>query len=116
MKPLQRRYQDPTRRDWVIGIITLVIFVIAIALSAILLLPDYWLLWLILVVAGVGLLTLSQTRNFACRCRECECEFEITFIKNLLAPHGVDTEGSWQWLQCPNCEKRVKVTVIKILK
>jgi len=113
---LQRRYQNPTRKDWIIGIITLVIAVISIALSAILLLPDYWYLWLVFVFAGIGLLALIQTRDFACRCRECGNEFEITFITNLLAPHGVDKEGSWQWLQCPNCKKRGRATVVKILK
>ncbi len=116
MTPVQRKYQDPTRKDWIIGITSLVVFVIAIAVSAILLLPEDWFLWLVLVFAGVGLLILRQTRNYACRCRECDYEFEIGFIINLLAPHGVDRKGSWQWLKCPRCEKRVKVTVIKIVK
>jgi transcription elongation factor Elf1 len=116
MKSSLRKYQDPTRKDWILGILSLVIFVVAITLGAFLLFTDYWYLWLILVLGGVAILVLRQTKNYACRCRECGYEFEITFIKNLLSPHGVDKEGSWQWLQCPSCEKRVKVTVIKILK
>jgi hypothetical protein len=116
MKPTQRKYQDPTRKDWVVGIISLVIFVVAITVGALLLFTDYWYLWLILVLGGVVILVLRQTRNYACRCRECGHEFEISFFTNLLAPHGVDKEGSWQWLKCPSCEKRTKVTVIKITK
>ncbi len=116
MKSTQRKYQDPTRKDWVMGIVTLVIFVLVISFGAFFLFTDYWYMWPILVVGGVVILVLRQTKHYACRCRECGYEFEITFIKNLFSPHGVDREGSWQWLQCPSCKKRVKVTVIKIVE
>ncbi len=116
MKTTKPIYQDSTRKDWIIGISILVIYVMAISLAAFLLLPEYWYWWLFLVIGGMILLVLNQTKNYACRCRDCGDEFEISFFTNLLSPHGVDKEGNWQWVKCPNCEKRTRVTVIKIAK
>ena len=113
MKPPSNKYQDPTRKDWIKGIASLVIFVVAITLGSLLLFTDYWYLWPILLVVGVLILVLRQTRQFACRCRTCGHQFDISFLSNLLAPHGVDQGGSWQWLKYPSCQKRRKVTVIK---
>jgi len=113
MKSPQGKYQDPTRRDWIIGIASLVVFVVAITFGAVLLFTDYWYLWLLLVFGGIVILVHRQTKNYACRCRECGHEFEISFMTNLLAPHGIDKAGSWQWLKCPGCQKRTRVTVIK---
>ena len=113
MTPPQPKYQDPTRKDWIRGIASLVIFVLVLTFGALLLFTDYWYLWIVLVLCGVGILVLRQTKHYACHCRECGREFEISFLTNLLAPHGVDKEGSWQWLKCPGCRKRTKVTVIK---
>lgn len=113
MTQSEPKYKDPDRRDWITGIASLVIFVVVITLGSLLLFTDFWYLWPILVVGGVVILVLRQTRNYACRCRDCGYEFEITFLTNLLAPHGVDREGSWQWLKCPGCQQRTKVTVVK---
>lgn len=116
MKPSSNKYQDPTRKDWISGIASLVIFVLVITLGAVFLFTDYWYLWIVLVLGGVVILVFRQTKQYACRCRECGHEFEISFLTNLLAPHGVDKSGSWQWLKCPVCQKRTKVTVIKKMK
>ena len=102
---LQTSFQGPSKR--------LVVFVLVITLGALLLFTDYWYLWLVLVMGGVVILVWRQTRRYACRCRECGHAFEISFITNLLSPHGVDKTGGWQWLMCPICQKRTKVTVIK---
>jgi hypothetical protein len=109
----QQKYQDPTRKDWISGIAILIIFVLTITFGAYLLFTDYWFLWPILVLCGVVILVWRQTRRYACRCRVCGHEFEISFSTNLLAPHGVDKTGGWQWLMCPGCHKRTKVTVVK---
>ena len=113
MKSPQTKYQDPSRRDWITGIASLIIYVVVITLGALFLFTDYWYVWPVLVLGGMVILVLRQTKNYACRCRECEHEFEISFLTNLLSPNGVDRAGSWQWLKCPSCEKRTKVTVIK---
>jgi hypothetical protein len=52
MKPTNNQYQDPTRKDWILGIALLLIYLIIISLGAFLLVPEYWYWWLLLVVAG----------------------------------------------------------------
>ena len=116
MKPTGHKYQDPTRKDWILGIAWLLIYLIVISVGAILLIPEYWYWWLALTVTSTILLVIRQNRNYACRCRECGHEFEVSFLTNLISPHGVDKGGSWMWVKCPNCERRVKVTVIKIVR
>lgn len=116
MKPTKLKTQDPTRKDWIFGIAWLLIYLAVISVSAFLLIPEYWYGWLVLMFVSSILLVIRQNRNYACRCRECGYEFEISFLANLLAPHGVDKGGSWQWVKCPNCQKRVKATVVKVVK
>jgi hypothetical protein len=113
MTAQKHKYKDPDRKDWIRGIASLVIFILVIAFGSLLLFTDYWYVWPILIVGGIVILTRFQTKHYACRCRECGHEFEISFMTNLLAPHGIDKEGSWQWLKCPGCKHRTKVTVIK---
>jgi cytochrome b len=84
----QQKYQDPTRKDWISGIAILIIFVLAITFGAYLLLTDYWFLWLILVLGGVLTLVWRQTKRYACRCRVCRHEFEISFMTNAFADSG----------------------------
>jgi len=116
MKPTHHKYQDPTRKDWIFGIALLLIYVIIISVGAVLLIPEYWYWWLLLMFVSTILLIIKQNRNYACRCRECGLEFETSFLVNLISPHGVDKGGSWQRVKCPSCEKRVKATVIKVIK
>lgn len=116
MKPTDHKYQDPTRKDWIIGIAVLLIYVMVISVGAILLIPKYWYWWLTIMIVSTILLVIRQNRNFACRCRECGHEFEVSFLVNLVSFHGVDKEGSWQWVKCPNCKKRTMATLIKVVK
>lgn len=116
MEPNRNRFEDPTWRDWVVGIGLILLFLITIGVGALLLLPDDWIWWLLLVLASTLLLVLNQNRNYACRCRECGHEFQIGFVSNLIAPHGIDKEGSWLCVKCPDCEKKGKVSVIRIVK
>ena len=116
MKPTNNQYQDPTRKDWIMGIALLLIYLIVIGLGAFFLIPEYWYWWLLLFFMSTILMVINQNRNYACRCRECGHEFEVSFFVNLISPHGVDKEGSWQWVKCPNCKKRAKATVIKVIK
>ena len=116
MKQTKKKFEDPTWRDWVSGITLIVIFLVVIGIGGFLLIPDYWYVWLMLVIAGTLLLTLNQTRNYACRCRDCGHEFSINFLTNLTSPHGIDKKGSWLWLKCPSCEIKGKVSVIRVVK
>jgi DNA-directed RNA polymerase subunit RPC12/RpoP len=116
LKTPLKRYEDPSRRDWVIGFVVIFVYLSAIAGGAFLLLLEYWYVWLILVIGGLCLIVGWHTKSYAYRCRECGSEFEIDFITNLFAPHGIDKDGAWEWLKCPNCQKRRKADVIKIVK
>lgn len=116
MKPTNNQYQDPTRKDWIMGIALLLIYLIVISLGAFFLIPEYWYWWLLLFFMSTILMVINQNRNYACRCRECGHEFEVSFLVNLISPHGVDKEGGWQWVKCPNCMKRAKATVIRVIK
>jgi len=116
MEPSRKRFEDPTWRDWVIGIGLIVLFLIMIAVGAFLLIPDHWGWWLFLVFVGTLFLVFNQNRNYACRCRECGYEFKISFLANLTAPHGIDKQGSWLWVKCLNCERKGKVSVIRVVK
>ncbi|MCU0485597.1 MAG: hypothetical protein MUC85_05740 [Anaerolineales bacterium] len=113
---MSKKYQDPTRKDWVSGIAVLLVYVIVISAGAVLLIPEYWVGWVALMLVSTILLVIRQNRNYACRCRECGHEFEVSFLANLVAPHGVDKGGGWQLVRCPNCKKRAKATVIKVIK
>lgn len=116
MKKSKKKYEDPTWRDWVSGIGLIVIFLSVIGIGAFLLIPDHWLWWMLIVVGGTLLLALNQSKRYACRCRECEHEFELNFLSTLISPHGVDKKGSWVWVKCPRCKTRGKVSVIRIVK
>ena len=116
MNQEKSRYEDPTPRDWVIGIGLIVIFLVVIGIGAYFLIPDHIIWWLVLIVSGVLLLTFNQNRNYALRCRVCGHEFEISFLKNLISPHGIDKEESWLWVRCPDCGEKGKVSVIRIAR
>ena len=116
MKQTKKKYEDPTRKDWIIGIGLIVFFLFVIGIGADVLIPDHWIWWLSLVLVGTLLLTLNQNQNYACRCRECGHEFEVSFIANLTSLHGVDKQGSWQRVKCPGCKEKGKVSVIKVVK
>jgi len=116
MKPTKNKYQNPTHKDWILGIVLLVGFLIVISLGTFLLIPENWYWWLLLMIVSTFLLVFIHNRNYACRCRKCGHEFEVSFLVNFISPHGVDKRGGWQWVKCPNCEKRAKATVIKVIK
>lgn len=94
----------------------MLIYLIVISLGAVLLIPKNWHWWLMLFVFCTVLVVIKQNRNYACRCRECEHEFEVSFFVNLISPHGIDNIGSWQLVKCPNCNKRAKASVIKVIE
>ena len=116
MKEEKWKFEDPTWKDWVKGIGLIILYLSAIGVSAFVLIPKHWIWWLLLILGGMLLLTLNQFKNYACRCRSCGEEFRISFLTNLVSPHGIDKEGSWLWVKCPSCGKREKVSVIRIVK
>jgi len=116
MSASKRSYRDPEKKDWINGLLSIVLYLVVISATAFLLLMDYWYLWLIIVFGGLVIIVNWHTQSYAYRCRNCGGEFEISFLINLIAPHGIDAQGGWSWIKCPTCKRRHRATVIKIIK
>jgi predicted RNA-binding Zn-ribbon protein involved in translation (DUF1610 family) len=104
---------NPDRRDVIRSIVYLLTYIIVISVGAFLLLPDLWYLWLALVLAGMVILVNWHKQKTAYRCPNCEHIYEISFLTDLAAPHGFNSEGGWLLLRCPNCRKRSKTRTLK---
>jgi uncharacterized C2H2 Zn-finger protein len=46
-------------------------------------------------------------------CPNCEQVFEISFLTDLSALHGLDRDGAWLLLRCPSCCQRIITRVLK---
>jgi len=106
----------PTRTDWLKSILYITIYLIVIGAGAFLLLPDFWYIWLILLIVGMVLLVNWHKAETAYRCPNCEHEYTISFLTDLAAPHGFDRKGAWLLLKCPSCKERHKTPVLKKVK
>lgn len=111
---MKKKFQDPTRRDYMVGILILVVYLIILGGSAYFLIPKHWGWWAIIFISSTIVMIVNQNRKTANRCRACGEEFEVSLLKNLTSLHGVDQKGSWQMIKCPSCDTRSKTTVIKI--
>jgi DNA-directed RNA polymerase subunit RPC12/RpoP len=104
---------SPTKKDYLQSILYLSLYVLAIGGTAFLLLPKFWYVWGIIVLAGMLLLVNWHKQKTAYRCPNCSHVYEISFLTDLIAPHGVNKDGGWLLLRCPNCHQRHKTTVLK---
>jgi len=104
---------NPDRRDVIRSIVYLLIYVIVISVTAIFLLVDYWYIWLAIVLAGMLILVNWHKQKTAYRCPKCDHIYEISFLTDLLAPHGFTREGGWLLLRCPGCRVRSRTTTLK---
>jgi uncharacterized C2H2 Zn-finger protein len=104
---------EVTKQDYLKSIILLTIYVILIGVGAFLLLPKYWYLWGLTAAAGLALLVNWHKNETIYRCPNCEHLYEISFLVDLTAAHGIDRQGPWLLLRCPNCRKKVKTQVLK---
>lgn len=107
------KFTQPTGGDYWRSILYILIFLIVISVSAFWLLPDLWYVWLLIVIAGTALLVAWHRGETVYRCPACGHVYEISFWKDLAAPHGVDKEGAWLLLRCPSCGERKKTRVLK---
>jgi hypothetical protein len=104
---------NPTRRDYLKSILYISIYVIVIGGSAFLLLPEYWLAWGLVVLVGLGLLVYWHKSATVYRCPNCDHVYTVSFLQDLIAPHGLDKGGAWLLLKCPSCKERHKTRVLK---
>ena len=103
----------PGKKDYIQSALYLTLYVLAIGGSAFLLLPELWYVWGVIVLGGMLLLVNWHKQKTAYRCPNCSHVYEISFLTDLLAPHGVNKDGGWLLLRCPNCHQRSKTTVLK---
>ncbi len=108
-----KRSNHVTKRDVIKSIIYIVIYLAVISAGAFLLLPRYWYVWGAVVLAGMVLLVNWHKEKTIYQCPNCAHLYEISFLTDLLAPHGIDKEGGWLLLRCPNCRQRHKTQVLK---
>jgi len=107
------RYTQPTRQDAFRSIVYILIYVVIISGSAFLLLVEYWYVWAVIVLAGMALLVNWHKSRTVYSCPNCEHVFTISFLTDLVAPHGLDRDGAWLLLCCPSCRQRHKTRVLK---
>jgi hypothetical protein len=103
----------PDKRDIIRSIFYLTLYVIVIACTAFVLLPDLWVIWFALVLAGMLMLVNWHKQKTVYCCPNCDHIYEISFLTDLLAPHGFTHEGAWLLLRCPNCRVRSRTTTLK---
>lgn len=107
------KYTEPERGDYARSALYIVVYLAVIGGGAFLLLPRWWYLWALMVLGGLVLLVGWHRGMTAYQCPNCGHVYEISFWKDLAAPHGVDTHGGWLLLRCPNCGERHKTHVLK---
>jgi len=103
----------PDKRDIIRSLVYIILYVLVIGASAFMLLPDLWYIWFALVLAGMLMLVNWHKQKTAYRCPNCDHVYEISFLTDLLAPHGFTREGAWLLLRCPKCRVRSKTTTLK---
>ena len=108
-----KKVTNPDRRDVIRSVVYISIYVIVIGASAFYLLPRFWYLWAVLVLVGVLVLVNWHKGQTAYRCPNCEHIYEISLLTDLTAPHGVNRDGGWLLLRCPNCRQKRKTKVLK---
>lgn len=107
------RYQKTTRGDLIKVCSAITGFLFLVLGGAIILLPMYWYIWTILFIGGLAILITWHTANFGYHCPRCGHTFDISFLRNLISPHGIGRNGAWKYLSCPQCRYRTKMPLLK---
>ncbi|MBN2044086.1 MAG: hypothetical protein JW757_03620 [Anaerolineales bacterium] len=103
----------PERGDYLRSIAYILFYVLIIGVGAVLLLPRHWYLWAVIVMAGLIWLVNWHRTQTLYQCPNCGHIYQISFWTDLISPHGVDKDGGWLSLHCPNCKQRRKTRVLK---
>jgi len=94
---------NPTRARKRLHLIFGLVYVILLIIAALMLIPDYWYLWLILV--GIVLMRLiswsSKKQNY--ECTSCGATFNQQKRPFSLVPKAADLYESEKTLKCPKC-------------
>lgn len=77
---------ETTRKDWKTTIVYLALYMFAVIIGAILLIPVYWYLWTVIVILGLILLIQWHSKSAIYKCTNCGNEFQVSFITDLISP------------------------------
>jgi DNA-directed RNA polymerase subunit RPC12/RpoP len=106
-------YKETTKEDWLKTMMYIAVFVLVIISGAIILLPSYAYIWLLLFAGSLFLLVKWHAHTFGYRCPNCGHEFAISTVTDFVSPHGLSKRGGWKYLKCPQCHERIRAMVIK---
>jgi DNA-directed RNA polymerase subunit RPC12/RpoP len=87
-------------------------YLMVIGFSSFYLLLSYWYVWVALVIGGLLILVSWHAKATAYHCSRCNNEFEISILTDFFSPHGIDREGGWKYLKCPNCSNRSRMKIL----
>ena len=65
-----------------------------------------------MTVTGLVILISWHAKVTAYYCPVCGYEFEISILTDFFSPHGVNKNGAWKYLKCPNCSNRSKIEIL----
>ena len=109
------QFREPTARDWRASLRYLALYLAAIVLGAVFIIPRLWpaglVVWVITIFVGMLLLVRWSARNSGYRCRHCGHEFQVSVFTELVSPHGSGS-GGWTYLRCPRCDRRSRARVL----
>jgi predicted RNA-binding Zn-ribbon protein involved in translation (DUF1610 family) len=108
----EEKYLEVTEKDWFQTTVALLIYVATLVLFSVLLLPDYWYFWLLIVLAGLAVLVAWHAKNFAYMCPKCSEVFEASALEDFLGPNGLNKK----YMKCPKCGKRAWAKIMRIKK
>jgi hypothetical protein len=81
--------QRPVGRDWQVTGLLVAAYALALALGAVVLLPERWLIWAGVVVLGLALLVGWHAHRFAYRCTQCGTVFSVSALADFVSPQGL---------------------------
>ena len=105
-------YRAPRRKDWLKTLLIIAVYLTVLGFTAIYLLLSYWYVWIALVACGLVILVAWHAKATVYHCPKCDYEFEISVLTDFLNPHGVDRNGGWKYLKCPNCSQRSRMQIL----
>jgi DNA-directed RNA polymerase subunit RPC12/RpoP len=79
------------------------IYIALIAIAAVFLLPEYWYLWLMLVLIVLMRLITWIPRKQDYECTKCKTRFSKEKRRFSFVPKAADLYVSEKTLKCPNC-------------
>jgi len=112
-----RRYAGPTRRDWLEAFGWIGLYIIAMSVAFFI----YWPSGFLVAIVGMIALIAWHRRTVAYRCAQCGEAFEISFLTDLISPHGIGrgedrAMRGWKYLRCPHCGKRSRATALIVMR